>query len=311
MGSGGAARRTPGAGVDQLRRESFQTSARDEAEAHLRRNYGDVALDAERIDYSERLISHPDFSLVDLEVSGEYRAAAEVAGVTIAAGDDGYRWQVGDARGTADEPVLFQPGEPLSCRVRDARVRVIVLPLEPLTALARTVYNDESLEVRFDSGHPVSPALLRAWRAVAGAAFDAAPSLGNDLIRATIFRSLAVTTLEAFALSGDRPRRSETARSQRAAYRRALTFFDDHASLPVTVDDAAAAAGVSAAALIRAFQTYAVGGRAPGEYLAAVRRDAARHDLAAIDPGDGAAVQVVADRWGVTVRGLRAHRDRR
>jgi AraC-like DNA-binding protein len=287
--------------VVTVRRDEFRTSDPGEAEQHLRRNYGDVALDGTELAYEETSIGDDRLALGELRVSGEYAATADVAAITIAESSRGYRWQVGDERGDAAHPVLFQPGAPMSCQVRDAHVRVVVLPLPALTEMARTVYNDDTLTVRFERSEPTSPAMLRAWRAASAIAFDSTADLGNELVRASVVRTLAVTTLEAFGLAGDRPGRAASARQQLAAYRRAVAFLDDHASLPITIDDAATAAGVSTADLHRAFRSYATPGRTPEGHLGAVRLDAAHADLL---HGRGPSVRAIALRWGFSERAL-------
>lgn len=280
-----------------LQREEFRSADLGEAEVHIRRNYGSVELDANDLTFAERSVGDERFALRSLRVEGGYSADVDLAAVIIVQSEQGYQWDVGGRRGTAVEPVLFQPGA-MSCRLLDTSARVVALPHDALTDVARAAYNDDRLQVRFDHHRAVSPALLRAWRSAASLAFESAPRLDNDLIRSAVFRSLAVSTLEAFALSGSRRERRESAQSQQAAYRRAVVFFDEHASLPVTVEDAASAAGVGTAALERAFRTHSTPGRSPLEHLAAVRLDAAHRDLLAAADGD--TVARIADRWGFT-----------
>ncbi|MFS0867064.1 helix-turn-helix domain-containing protein [Microbacterium sp. 179-B 1A2 NHS] len=296
-----AASRSGGDVPMTLRREKFRSADLGEAEVHIQRNYGSVGLYADDLTFAERSVGDERFTLRSLQVEGAYRAEVDLAAVIVVQSAHGYHWEVDGRHGTATAPVLFQPG-PLTCRLSDTTARVVTLSRDTLTDVARAVYNDDRLEVRFDGHRAVTPSLLRAWRSAAALAFEAAPRLHNDLVRASVFRSLAVSTLEAFALSGERRERAESARSQQAAYRKAVAFFDDHASLPVSVEDAAAAAGVGTAALERAFRTYSTPGRSPMEHLESVRLDAAHRDL--VDGAAGTTVSGIAERWGFSEQDL-------
>jgi AraC-like DNA-binding protein len=291
-------------------REEFVTADLGEAESYIAQNYGNVDLTAHELTFSETSVGDDRFALRDLRISGGYSAECALEAVIVVQSDAGYRWEVDGVRGDATAPVLFQPGGSLACQLEDTDVNVVVFPLAALTELARTVYNDASMTVRFDDNRLADASLASAWRAVTTHAFHAVPALHSDLVRASIFRSLAVTALEAFALRGDRQERVESVRQQQQAYRTATAFLDDHASLPITVDDAAASAGVSTAALNRAFQSHSVTGQTAAEYLWAVRLDAAHSDLLAADLGGSESVARIAARWGFTERSLTARHAR-
>lgn len=288
-------------------REHFRSADLGEAEAYIQRSYGSVDLDAEDLVFEETSAGDDRFALRRLNIEGGYTADCDLEAVIVVQSDAGYHWEVDGQRGTAAEPVLFQPGATLACRLEDTRVRVVALPVEALTSVARTVYNDDALVVAFDGTRTVSEPLLRAWSSASAVAFAAAGALENDLVRASVFRSIAVSALEAFALTGDRRVRVGSVAQQQSAYRKAVAFFEEHASLPVTIEDAAASAGVSTAALERAFRTHSAAGRTPMQHLLAVRLDAAHADLigTAIDAGDE--VSAIAARWGFTERGLTRH----
>lgn len=104
-------------------------------------------------------------------------------------------------------------------------------------------------------------------------------------------------TLELFPLHGDCEERARTAQALLTGYGRACTFIDDHASLPITIDDIAEAAGLSAGqrdAAIRAHSPLS-GTR---QALNRARLDAAHHDLVGGDPTHGDTVRCIALRWG-------------
>jgi transcriptional regulator GlxA family with amidase domain len=80
-----------------------------------------------------------------------------------------------------------------------------------------------------------------------------------------------------------------------AIYGAATTWIDDHASLPVTADDAARAVETSAAGRRRAFAANGHLAFTPEAYLARV--SAAHADLVASDP-TRSSVASIALRWG-------------
>jgi len=288
--------------------DDFVTADLAEAESYITRNYGNVDLTADRLTFAENSIGDDRFALRSLAVDGGYTADCALEAVIVVQSAQGYQWEVDGVRGDAVAPVLFQPGSTLACRLEDTRVRVTALPLPALTDLARTVYNDDTLEVRFDGHSIVDAAMARAWESVSTMAFQNAGALGSDLLAATVFRSVAVTALEAFALVGDRAERVVSVQQQQRAYRAGLAFIEDHASLPITVDDAAAAAGVSSATLNRAFRSHSLAARTPAQHLLAARLDAAHGDLVRTDLESGDSLAQIAARWGFTERSLtRAH----
>lgn len=288
-------------------REHFRSADVGEAESYIHRSYGSVDLDAQDLVFEESSVGDDTFALRRLSIRGGYRAECDLDAVIVVHSDARYEWEIDGERGDAAQPVLFQPGATLACRLEDTRVRVVALPIGALTDLARTVYNDDTLTIRFEGSRAVDTGLLRAWRSASTLAFAAEDSLDNDLARAALFRSIAVTTLEAFPLVGDRRGRAESVAQQQRAYRTAVSFLEQNASLPITVDDAAAAAGVGSAALHRAFLAHSVAGRTPMEHLTSVRLDAAHADLAATAIGSVADLREIASRWGFTVPSLTSH----
>ncbi|MFJ6679062.1 helix-turn-helix domain-containing protein [Microbacterium sp. NPDC091382] len=288
-------------------REHFRSADLGEAEAYITRSYGSVDLEAQDLVFEESSVGDDRFGLRNLNIRGGYSAACDLDAVIVVHSDARYEWEIDGERGDAATPVLFQPGSTLACRLQDTRVRVVALPIDALTDLARTVYNDDTVTVRFDGTRAADPTLLRAWQSASAMAFAAGDALDNDLARASLFRSIAVSTLEAFPLIGDRADRVETVAQQQRAYRAAVAFFEQNASLPITVDDAAAAAGVGSAALHRAFRAHSVAGRTPMDHLTAVRLDAARAEMIRTAIGSVEDLGKIALRWGFTAAALRQH----
>jgi transcriptional regulator GlxA family with amidase domain len=117
-------------------------------------------------------------------------------------------------------------------------------------------------------------------------------------VRAQLTRHLAVAMLECFPLVGDRHERALSMEAQGRRYRTAVAFFDDFASLPITVEDAARAADTTTQALVRAFRAHHPLSLTPTQYLRRTRLAAAHTDLLAADPTAGDTVGEIAARWG-------------
>lgn len=251
----------------------------------------------------------PGLRLAHMEIGGPMLAGVGVEdAVTV------IEWTSGrlryDYRNSGDDmkhglvlgPSTTLPHHPGSATavMEDATFEVVTIDREQLEHTGRTVYGEDEFHVQFAHPRPVSPELAKfwsntrktTWRIVADGAAE------NPLVRASLFRSMAVATMETFALLGDQERRYRSVVAQTDAYRRAKQFFEDYASLPITIDDAAQAAGVSTLDLLRAFRAHAPAGVTPGGYLRRVRLDAAHADLLVGSPSRGDTVRAIALRWG-------------
>jgi AraC-like DNA-binding protein len=81
-----------------------------------------------------------------------------------------------------------------------------------------------------------------------------------------------------------------------AAARRAVAFIETHAGQPVSLDEIAAAAGVTGRALQYAFRRHF--GISPTAYLRRIRLERAHAALGDADPASNVTVAVIARRWG-------------
>jgi AraC-like DNA-binding protein len=212
-----------------------------------------------------------------------------------------YDWQTREEAGAAasGSSVLFRPGHPALAVIEDADVTLAHLPVELVQETAGTVYGTET-PVAFASSAPVSARLGQYWSQVArcGAGLVGTQAFDEPLVRSQITRHLSVALLECFRLVGDRHERYLSMEAQAQRYRLAVQFFDDSASDPVTVEDAARAAGTTTQALVRAFRANHPQGLTPAQYLRRSRVDAAHRDLQAADPTAGDTVKKIAARWG-------------
>lgn len=261
----------------------------------------------------------PDFSYRLARAGDEQVAvsAVHVGGVMSLWGDTGaftvahvqgvrYDWQIQDETGAAagGSSVLFRPEHPSLVVAQDVDVTMAHLPVEVVQATADTVYGTET-PVGFTSSVPASPRLGQYWSGLVRywAGVVASEAFAEPLVRAELARHLAVGLLECFPLAGDREDRYLSMEIQAHRYRAAVQFLDDHAAVPVTVEDAARAAGTTTKALVQAFRANHPLGLTPAQYLRRTRLDAAHRDLQEADPSTGNTVRKIAARWGFTHAG--------
>lgn len=253
-----------------------------------------------------------DVIVADYFIGGQWQSSGEsdmFCVATVTGGD--YLWEIDGERGDGyRSPFLLRPGHDFRCEAGDLQIVNFHLSPERLREVAVTAYGDHEFPLVFDSPRPRS-------ERHAAYLFDVATSAGefmrsgtfrHPLVRASLFHTMAMATLDCFPLSSE-PRVSRwSAAGQQAAYRRAVRFIEDNASLPITLGDIAQAAGATLAELDAAFRAHhGVGARA---YLQRVRLSAARSDLLA----SAAAPHDLADlaaRWGFpdVARFTRRYRD--
>jgi AraC-like DNA-binding protein len=228
-----------------------------------------------------------------------FRGGTEVFAVSQARGVR-YDWQIADEAGTVTgAPTLFRPGHRGLVVAEAMRSTNVYLPVEPVQATAGTLYGPDT-PVVFNSSAPGSPSLGRTWSALTRYGVEVVRSAAFDepLVRAQLARHLTVGLLECFQLIGSRQERYLSVEAQASRYRVAVQFFDDFASLPITVEDAARAAETTTEALGRAFRANHPLQLSPAQYLRRTRLDAAHHDLVGADPTAGDSVREIAARWG-------------
>jgi AraC-like DNA-binding protein len=171
---------------------------------------------------------------------------------------------------------------------------------QPLLSFGRALFGDDSFRLTFDGPWPVTDGhgsylagLLTSMQAVA-----ATPAFDQPILRATLYRQLAVSVLSGFRLQGDAVVRRVTAEGRLRRYRIAAQFIDDYVSLPITVEDAAQAAGVSTSDLDQIFRGHSPIGQGVRAHLRLARLAAAHTDLINGDPTTGDTVRDIAHRWG-------------
>jgi AraC-like DNA-binding protein len=272
----------------------------DAVEAQLKRRYGEVRLFGHEVALDEDTVADERFLVSRIRVSGSVAARTDIPVISAATATGTYRWAVGAERGeAAAAPFLLQPGAPVLAWLSDAEVDAVSFPLDTLEQTARATYADDGLRLRFDSSRPRSSSWARIHRNAVQFAVRNRRSLEvSEMVGSMVYRHLAACTLEAFALHGDPTSRRTSARARYDGFRRANAFIDDFASLPITIEDIAQAAGLSVSDLQGAFRAHSSHGGNAAEALQRVRLAAAHRDLVTADAPAGIAVREVALRWG-------------
>jgi AraC-like DNA-binding protein len=280
---------------------TFHSDDRDVTEQWLSAAYGHVALDRTFRDFNQHVTGDDRFLVTDSRWHGPFAFTADVEQfVVVDIAPGGSPWHDPDGGGDlSSAPALVRPGSPFSTR-NDVGIRSVVLEPAAMRRTARLLYGQDDLQVRFDGAHPANPGGGEHWRALLEMARSSADAglLRNDLVRASTYRLLAVSALEEFRLIGDRRELHDTAERRRAVYRSGAEFLTAFASLPITVDDAAEAAGASVPELVDAFRAHTAQELTPTVFLRNIRLDAALADLQAADPTLGDTVAEIAHRWG-------------
>lgn len=286
--------------MSDLRRVRSSTADPTEADALLREADGRFAFSRDPgADFSFRVEQAGDDGLsVGLyRIGGDWQSDGEFDQFSVSGVFSGdYRWEIdGERDSSYAAPFLARPGHDLFGHGEDLTIVNVYIAPDLLCDVARVVFADDRMVPEFDSPRPID--LRRSYRMLQSiqlaAEFLRSGTIENPLVRANLFHELAVDVLETFPLVGDRRRRPATNRSERTIFVRATAYVEDHLSLPITVGDIAAAAGVSRYDLDLAFRART--GASAGRYLREARLSAARSDRMhdpSISDDD------LAGRWG-------------
>lgn len=275
----------------------FRSRDAGETELWLASHFGPVGLGDRFAGYAEDLVGDERFRLAHARMSGSFRCVVRPEVFYVSVGTRGSEWAIGDESGSlADVPALFQPQEASTHRVEDTEGFAVAFSVGDLRRTARLLYARDDLDLRFDGPRPVSRSTGEYWLAALEVARRERRMsvLDNDLMRATTYRMLAVAALESFRVVGDRRVLHASAERRARVFRVGAQYLRDHAAMPITIDDAAMAAGASTAELLQAFRSHAISGAGPTAYLRRSRLGRARDELADTD----ATVGAVSARWG-------------
>ncbi len=178
-----------------------------------------------------------------------------------------------------------------------AEVSALILDRVRAQELARRITGDELLSLRLTSVEPRSDLAARQWVRAFDYLLTSAMSLDgadDELIEAGLTRHVLTTILSSFPSTFSSAITRDGGGHGAATVRRALTYIDENAHLPITVDDVAEAVHISTRGLQYAFRRSL--DATPTEYLRRVRLDGAHRDLR--DGGTDESVSQIARRWG-------------
>jgi AraC-like DNA-binding protein len=281
----------------------FATDDPSEAEAHLRAALPGARLDLRaepgsfsfrlaRLDAGDGVAAH----LADLRGTVLYQCGP-LACVLAARPHRGLVTIPGGTVGPGQVSLYCQPGDDYDLRTTDVRQEAMFVPLAALAAAAAAP-GERLPPLVFASLAPAGDGSAARWTAAARyvtATLRAHPeAMARPLPAAAATHLLAVTLLDCFPSSWDGGHPADRLDATPGALRRARSFIDANADLPLTLADIAAAARVTVRAVQLAFRRNL--DMTPTAYLRAVRLEAARADLAA--GGPGVTVAGVAARWG-------------
>lgn len=290
--------------MDPLHSSEFRATDVGEAEAHLRARYGSLVLSDAPLAFGERVRADSEFALVEHDYAGRFSIGGELDVLSVGLPVRGarYDWTIGDesGRGTG-RPVLFQPGQRFTTEVDHVTMRATTFDVAALARHAGALFAVDGVRIRFASARPRSGAIGRLWASLVEFAVER-DDPAYVLLHASVRGALTRLLLEAFPLVDPPTARRASALSRWLGYRRAVDFIDDHASLPITLADIAAAAGLAERELAAAFRLHAPGGVSALGLLRLARLDAARDDLRSADPAT-TSLDEIARRWGFVSAG--------
>lgn len=289
---------------------TFATDVPEVAEAMVSEAYLDVRLRLDEDDPRpfrlsiERLDAGP-FQLDEMDLTATaafgYEADEEFFVGRVTRGGLRIRTRgVEELFAPGDVALVGAPGCAVETEVHDYRQLVTTLR-------ASTVREAAGLEPgapppTFASVRPISPNRARSCRRTrdfVNGLFAGDPELVDaPLVVGSANRMLAGMLLATFPNDAIAPGSRIDHRDARApgAVRRAVAFIESRADQDISIDDIAAAAGVSRRTIQIAFRRHL--DTTPTAYLRKVRLDLAHAELLAASPEDGLTVTAVAYRWG-------------
>ncbi|HWS49948.1 MAG TPA: AraC family transcriptional regulator [Microbacterium sp.] len=236
-------------------------------------------------------------SLIRYELAAEVRSTAEPQDQLLAC-----RVQAADARVWTDKGDVdaglpwLSDGTRVHARWdRSATVQALIFDRREAERMARRITGDDRLLLRVAEPSE-APAIGQRWERTFGYLETALAELGpaDVILRAELERHALVVTLSTFATTfRDRVGSPVRNAAAPATVRRALTFIEENAHRPITVDDVAAAVHISTRGLQYAFRRSL--DLTPVEYLRRARLEGAHRDLRG---GDPASIATIARRWG-------------
>lgn len=217
--------------------------------------------------------------------------------------------RVEDVLTPGDIALLAPPDSPYSGQLHHTRYDATMLEPGQLDRIAAPSAGPVERSVRLTSHRPLSPEAgtrLSAFidylrkHALAGAGVDE-----FGLVADTGAQMLASLVLAAFPSTAQtEPSHCDRHDASTAALRRAITFVDDNAHLPMSLADIAAHVHMTPRGVQYLFRRHL--DCTPMQYLRKVRLDHAHRDLQRASP-EGCTVAEIANRWGFAHQSRFAH----
>ena len=255
-------------------------------------------VDPERFRFDWRSADLGSATLVRYDLAAQVRSAAEPHDQLLVCRVDSPDVHVWSEGRTLDArlPWLTDGAQVHAQWSRAARVRALVFDREAAQERARQLTGDDGIELRALGLAPRSAAAAAQWERMfhyLDSSLGDEP--GDDRILLSEFeRHALMMTLSTFPTTlAESMRRPPQRSGAPVTVRRALSYIEENAHLPITVDDVANASFISTRGLQYAFR------RAlditPTDALRRARLDGARRDL---ERGEGVSVRAIARRWG-------------
>lgn len=292
-----------------LLQKSFYTESAEDAATALSALYPDFTFQDparhEKFYFRQLVIGDERGSLVRLDFGGKLVATAEL--------DDQFvinlplngpiPMRVGPhlVEMDATRPGLAPPGTGTSVVDHSSTVAANFSESMMEDAL-RSLHGVDRVNLRYPRLSPRNEAQARLWVESVNYVRHTILTPGvasNESIRRSAFQTLGLVAIDVFGVQVDMATPPPTGTGP-ASVRRAQVFIDENASLPISVDDIAAAARLSVRGLQLAFQRDL--GMTPTQYLRRVRLAHAHAELTASDPSL-TTVGAVALRWGFPHQG--------
>jgi AraC-like DNA-binding protein len=302
-------RRKAGEPILGVYHEEFRSQDPDEAHTWLRNAYADhnlkISGSSQDFMFSCDLTRLDGMSLgrmrhsmaVDIDVFAGLRNLAIVEHV----GGGAVQMSVGPESVSlrAGECFLLPPDRPYQAAWNSVAAEVTTLSFEDLQRDALGLVDLET--VNLDFARPITPAAGRHWsqaiRYVQSFVSDSPLLVAAPLARRELGWLVSSAVLACFPNSTLDAKSAPHTGAASQPLRRALTFIDEHAGDPITLNEIAVAARLSPRGLQAAFRRHL--DTTPLAQLRSVRMERAHRDLRNAEPGN-TSVAALAARWGFT-----------
>jgi len=209
-----------------------------------------------------------------------------------------HRWAVGGERGVGSVPFLIVPEREMGVEFTDLDLITVSLKPAFVESELLAMIGADRLSFNLDRANQLrrSPAYLASTMRFLDRALRPDPdSFAEPLIRAEATQLLLAGMASTLSIVDVEDARGARSSGVPRAVKRAMSFMDDNADRPITINDAAVAVHMSVRGLQVAFKKHL--GASPSDYLRRVRLSGARADLKRFTTQERT-VEEIARRWG-------------